>query len=384
MLKFRFREKTNTWPGFVDLFSNLVIILIFLLIVFVFLWTTTSVFNKNSGIKTVTELRRVNEEQSQTISQMSADEQEAKRLLVMAKGELENLENSKIILQDEKEALREEIDVLDNELLAADTSIEELMIAYEEQIGEMKAVTESLEKTKVQLEQAQNQSQTDRLKIEELERAKAQFETDRSDLEEKMADELNRLIAALDAAEAKATNFEAQYVQMSERLNMALADKVAELNKLNSYQSDFYREIKIALGDMTGIEPEGDRFVLDSDILFASGEYKLSSEGKKQLGKISQAIKALSQKIPSNLNWIIRIDGHTDNKKVKAGTTGFSNNMQLSLLRAEAVARELIRDGVERRRLVPSGFGASYPVSMGKDAASLQKNRRIELRLTNR
>ena len=97
MMNIRYRTQTNAWPGFVDLFSNLVIILIFLMIVFVFLWTTTSVFNKTSGAKTVAELKAANAEQSQTIQQMVADEQEAKRLLILARNELENLEQNNAI-----------------------------------------------------------------------------------------------------------------------------------------------------------------------------------------------------------------------------------------------------------------------------------------------
>ena len=126
-MNIRFRERTNTWPGFVDLFSNLVIILIFLLIVFVFLWTTTSVFNKNSGIKTVTELKKANAAQSEQIIQMTADEQEAKRLLILARAELENLEQNKNQLQDE-------IKILDNQLKEKNMTVQDLIKSYEDKV----------------------------------------------------------------------------------------------------------------------------------------------------------------------------------------------------------------------------------------------------------
>ena len=149
---------------------------------------------------------------------------------------------------------------------------------------------------------------------------------------------------------------------MSARLNKALADKVAELNKVSQYQSAFYRAIKDALGDRTTVQPDGDRFIVSSDILFSSGSYTLSPEGKNQLRLIANVIKDLEHKIPSDVNWIIRVDGHTDNKPVIAGTRGYKNNVELSLLRATAVANELARDGVSKRRLVPSGFGEMHPV----------------------
>ena len=121
MMNFRFREKTNTWPAFVDLFSNLVIILIFLLIVFVFLWTTTSVFNRDTGAKTVADLRKTNAAQAEKIVQMTADEEEAKRLLVLARTELENLTANN--------------NLLSNELAQVDTSINELIAQYESKVA---------------------------------------------------------------------------------------------------------------------------------------------------------------------------------------------------------------------------------------------------------
>ena len=188
------------------------------------------------------------------------------------------------------------------------------------------------------------------------------------------------MAVALAVAKAK----EVEYTEMSNRLNKALAEKVAELNSLSEYQSAFYKQIKLALGDNSSIKPDGDRFIISSDILFNSGSYKISEDGKAQLKILASLIKDLETKIPSDIDWIIRIDGHTDNKPVIPGTTAYWNNMQLSLLRAASVADEFIRNGVSSPRLIPTGFGDMNPIATGKDAASLQKNRRIELQLTNR
>jgi chemotaxis protein MotB len=195
---------------------------------------------------------------------------------------------------------------------------------------------------------------------------------------------LEKLQAALDAAEEKSRTQEVEYIEMSNRLNKALADKVAELNDVSKYQSQFYKAVKLAMGDYTTITTEGDRFIVNSDILFPSGSYKLSAAGKKQLKVIANVIKDMETKIPSEIDWIIRVDGHTDKKQVISGTRGYRNNTQLSLLRASAVADELAANGVSKRRLIPTGFGEMYPISLGNDATSLQKNRRIELQLTNR
>lgn len=356
MMNIRFRENTNTWPGFVDLFSNLVIILIFLLIMFVFLWTTTSVFNKQSGAKTVAELRAESAEQAQTIEQMRADEQEARRLLLLARNELETLDNDRAELI--------------NELNETDLSMTDLATAYEEKIAD--------------LTQQLAQANQDKEQISKLEQERAKLTDEMSAQRAELAEQIAKLQAALDAADAQAREQEVQYVEMSERLNKALADKVAELNQMSQYQSAFYRAIKDALGERTTVRADGDRFIVSSDILFASGAYNLSPDGKRQLQLIANVIKDFENKIPSDVDWIIRVDGHTDKKPVVRGTRAYRNNLQLSFLRASAVADELAKNGVSKRRLLPTGFGDLHPVELGNSPADLQKNRRIELQLTNR
>lgn len=370
MMNFRFREKTNTWPAFVDLFSNLVIILIFLLIVFVFLWTTTSVFNRDTGAKTVADLRKTNAAQAEKIVQMTADEEEAKRLLVLARTELENLTANN--------------NLLSNELALVDTSINELIAQYESKVAELQSQGSDLAAQVANLTTQLNQATLDKQRASELEQERRELQQQMETQRASLAEQLTKLQSALDAAEEEAHQKDIQYVEMSTRLNKALADKVAELNEVAQYQSAFYKAIKDALGDENFIKTEGDRFIISSDILFSSGSYTLSPEGKNQLRLIAQVIKELESKIPSNIDWIIRVDGHTDRQSVIPGTRGYSNNMELSLLRANAVASELARDGVSRRRLVPSGFGDLHPVVLGTDKQSLQQNRRIELQLTNR
>lgn len=369
MLNIRFRDRTNTWPGFVDLFSNLVIILIFLLIVFVFLWTTTSVFNTKTGAKTVADLKQANAEQAQQIQQMTADEQEAKRLLVLARAQLENLETNNTKLT--------------SELTAVDTSMNELISDYEAKVADLESQGNDMAARVAELSRQLTQAKLDKAKTAELEQQRRDLQTQMDAQRAELSDQLAKLQAALDAAEEKSHAQEIQYVEMSARLNKALADKVAELNQVSQYQSAFYRAIKDALGDRTTVQPDGDRFIVSSDILFSSGSYTLSPEGKNQLRLIANVIKDMESKIPSDVKWIIRVDGHTDKKPVVPGTHGYKNNTELSLLRATAVANELARAGVSKRRLVPSGFGDMHPVALGNDAASLQKNRRIELQLTN-
>lgn len=364
MLNTRFQERTNAWPGFVDLFSNLVIILIFLLIVFVFLWTTTSVFNKNTGAKKVAELEQTQAAQAEQIEQMTADKQEAEQLLIAARDALEN----------------QEVQIANQQIQA-----ENLANAYEDQITNLTVQQEQLARQIAELTEQLKTANAEQAAIEEKGEEDRQYILDQANEEiSELNKRINELESALRESEALAKQKEVEYVEMSNRLNKALAEKVAELNSLSQYQSEFYKQVKNALGERTTIKQDGDRFIVSSDILFGSGSYALSQKGKSQIKLLANIIKDFESKIPSDIDWIIRVDGHTDNKPVLAGTRGYSNNMQLSLLRSTAVVNELIKNGVSKRRLVPSGFGELHPAELGRDKASLQKNRRIELQLTNK
>lgn len=378
MLNLRYKEKTNAWPGFVDLFSNLVIILIFLMIVFVFLWTTTSVFNKNTGARTVAELRQTNAEQAALIQQMENDEREARNLLLMARNEINANESTMA------------------------SNMADLSNAYEIKLQELEQQTANLQTQVAELQENRNLTTKYEEKIAELEKQVTRQKNERAtlvaqidDLQQKLdaqADiqtavstaEMEKLQFELAATKAEAAAAQAEYITMSNELNKALADKVAELNEMAQYQSAFYKAIKEAIGNRTIMQPDGDRFVISSDILFPSGKYTLSADGKKQLAAIAGVIKDFEGKIDPSVKWIIRVDGHTDNKPVLAGTHAYRNNLQLSMLRASAVVDELAKNGVSKRRLVPSGFGELHPIELGNTPDALRKNRRIELQLTNR
>jgi len=360
MLNIRYREKTSAWPGFVDLFSNLVIILIFLLIVFVFLWTTTSVFNKDTGIKTIADLEKTKQEQAEQIVQMTADKEEAEKLLIAARDALETQEQQIVNQQND------------------------LASAYETKLSELQSTQEELAQQIAELTQQLHQANNDKTEMARMEAERHAMQDELSMEKSQLNDKIAELEQTLKEAEERAKQKDVEYVELSNRLNKALADKVAELNSLSEYQSEFYKQIKQALNGRTTVQQDGDRFIISSDILFSSGSYTISQEGKNQLRLLANVIKDFEITIPSDINWIIRVDGHTDKKDVVRGTRAYRNNMQLSLLRATAVIDELTRDGVSKRRLIPSGFGDMHPVELGDTPEALQKNRRIELQLTNK
>lgn len=381
MLNIRFRDKTNSWPGFVDLFSNLVIILIFLLIVFVFLWTTTSVFNRNSGTRKIAILTRQSQQQAEQIAQISADKERTEQMLYAARNALDSQESDIV-----KKQLQQE-----NIARAYEVKIAQMVQEQQQMQQQITQMQNSMQARVAELTAMLDQANTAKAEMMRMESERHGIQDDmmakNAELNAQI-DEMNKQIArlaeALDAAETAAKQQDIEYMEMSNRLNKALADKVAELKMLTQYQSEFYRQIKMALGDDQGIQQDGDRFIVPSDILFQSGSYKISQDGKKQLKILANVIKDFEKKIPDDVDWIIRVDGHTDNKRVISGTHGYTNNMELSLLRATAVVNELVKSGVSKRRLIPSGFGELYPVASGESAAALQKNRRIELKLTSK
>ncbi|HAH64826.1 MAG TPA: peptidoglycan -binding protein, partial [Rhizobiales bacterium] len=184
---------------------------------------------------------------------------------------------------------------------------------------------------------------------------------------------------ALAASEAKDKDSQAKIADLGQRLNVALAKKVQELAR---YRSDFFGKLKEALGNRPDFEVVGDRFVFASDVLFDSGSAELKPEATPQLDKLADALKQLENQIPSDIAWVMRIDGHTDIHPI--ATPEFPSNWELSSARAISVVRYLMQQGVPPNRLVAAGFGEFQPIDPATSDEALRKNRRIELKLTER
>jgi len=191
--------------------------------------------------------------------------------------------------------------------------------------------------------------------------------------------ELQKLNDALGVANAKAQEQSTTITDLTQKLNTALASKVNELAK---YRSEFFGRLREVLGDRSDIRIVGDRFVFQSEVLFPSGSATLEDSGKEQLKKLAQTLKDISAKIPANVNWVLRVDGHTDSRPIH--TAEFPSNWELSTARATAVLRYLIEQGVPANRLAAAGFGEFQPVDNGGDEESLAHNRRIELKFDQR
>ena len=196
---------------------------------------------------------------------------------------------------------------------------------------------------------------------------------------EALRQQLARLNAALDASEAKVKEQHIQIVNLGSRLNQALASKVAELAR---YRSEFFGRLRQVLGDQKGIRIVGDRFVFQSEVLFPTASADLNPGGVQQIQQLAETLIKISKHIPKGLNWVLRVDGHTDRRPIN--TPQFPSNWELSSARAIAVVKQLIADGVPADRLVAAGFGQYQPIDPGNSEAAYSRNRRIEFKLTQR
>jgi chemotaxis protein MotB len=194
-----------------------------------------------------------------------------------------------------------------------------------------------------------------------------------------MRRQLAALEAALDASEARDRESQARIADLGSRLNVALAQRVQELAR---FRSDFFGRLRQILGNRPDIRIVGDRFVFQSEVLFALGQANLRPGPQPELDRVAAAILELAGEIPPDIPWVLRVDGHTDVRPI--ATAQFPSNWHLSAARAIAVVRYLVDSGVSPENLLAAGFGEFQPLDPGTTEEAYARNRRIEFKLTER
>jgi chemotaxis protein MotB len=194
-----------------------------------------------------------------------------------------------------------------------------------------------------------------------------------------LRNELSRLAAALEAAEEAGRGKDAQISLLGQRLNAALAARVEELQR---YRSDFFGRLRDLLGERPEIRIVGDRFVFQSEVLFPIGSAELTPAGERQLRELGRVLLGITTRIPPDIAWVLRVDGHADRTPIRSAR--FASNWELSAARAIAVAQLLISEGLPANRTAATAFGDTQPLDAGDAPDALARNRRIELRLTDR
>jgi chemotaxis protein MotB len=323
------------WPGYVDVMSTLLLVVTFLLSVFMVAQFYVS--QESTGKDTV--LRRL----QQQISELT-------NLLSLEKGEGKSLKDELTTLQATLATLKS-----DNERLSG---VAGLGGAKDARIAAL--TKEAADKTALSSEA--------QAKVDLLNQQVAALRLQMAALQE-----------AINAHEVKDKDSQARIADLGARLNVLLAKQVQELQR---YRSDFFGRLRELLRDRKDIRVVGDRFVFESEVLFASGQAVLTVEGLASIDQLATAIVELERVIPKEIDWALQVDGHTDARPIASAQ--FPSNWELSSARATTVVKYLISRGVSPRRLVAAGYGEFQPLEEGAGDDVLRRNRRIELKLTNR
>ena len=327
------------WPGFVDALSTMLLVMIFLLSVFMLaqFFLSRDLSGKDSALL---KLSRQIEELTSLLSLERAKSADAQTSMALLSATLNDAQSEKTRLQGLIDSGAANANALNGAAKQAQDALD-----AERQISA---------------------------------RASAQVEI----LNQQLA-ALRRQIAALEealnASEQRDRESQAQIADLGSRLNLALAQKVQELAR---YRSDFFGRLRQILGTRPGVRVVGDRFVFESEVLFDVGQANLNPAGRGELDKLAVAVADLEREIPPEIPWILRVDGHTDKSPIRGGR--FQSNWELSASRAISVVQYLISRGVSADRLAATGFGEFQPIDKGEGEEALKRNRRIELKLTDR
>ena len=431
----------HIWPGFVDALATLLLVIIFVLAVFMitFFFLSQALSGRDEALERlnrqlveIAELlaleRQSSEELRLNITQLSASLQEstserdqlalnleettsklaaaeqmvtADRQTIQAQlGEIERLKRDIAALTSVRDGLEEQLGSLAKSLDESESltsrlrdESKELETRLRDQSKELDArladerdrtllAQKELEDRELRLSELQRRynESTDSLSKEKDISAAAQAQV--ALLIQQLSavrQQLARLNAALEAAEAKDEEQNAVIADLGKRLNVALARKVEELSR---YRSEFFGRLREILGDRRDIRVVGDRFVFQSEVLFDSGSDQIGLGGQDQLAQLAAALLEIASSIPPELHWVLRVDGHTDVVPISTGR--FPSNWELSTARAVSVVKFLIGQGVPPERLAATGFGEFQPLDSRADEIGHRRNRRIELKLTER
>ena len=395
-------REINVWPGFVDALTSLIIAIVFVLLIF-----TVAQFTLSEVLTGRDEaLKQLNRQLSE-LAEMLSLERKANADLRLSIAQLSAELQSSVLKRDTLAARLSEItaerDKLNEALSAAS--------------GKAQGAASEAESLKSQLAEALKALEADKATIDEKTRELAQLEQDiailkslRQELESKLEesqqsltterqasseaqrqiellnrqllalrDQLSQIEQALEISEKANKEKDVQIADLGKRLNVALAGKVEELAR---YRSEFFGKLREILGERPDIRIVGDRFVFQSEVLFAPASADIEPDGADKLHELADTLKKIIPELPSNINWILEIDGHTDNRAIN--TPRFRSNWELSTARAVAVVKLLIEEGIPPEHLAATGFGEYQPVDTADNEEAYAKNRRIEVKLTQR
>ena len=391
----RNQHRTDIWPGFVDALAALLMVIIFLLMVFVIaqFFLNDALTGRDEALERlqgqVSDLADLLSLERQTNEELRANTAKLSDELQASISISDGLKRQVKYLKLQAKTAEELAANLKNELALSLSNIganEEIIESQLTQISALRNDVESLKALREELEEKVTQllSKVSN-KDEQLITEKKLSQTSRAQIAllNKQVTALRKQILqianTLEASEKIAKQRRVKIANLGKRLNAALASKVQELAR---YRSEFFGRLRDVLGPQPGIRIVGDRFVFQSEVLFSKGSDQLESEGQKQIEQLAGTLRAIRVKIPKNIDWILRVDGHTD--KIPIRTTRFPSNWELSTARAISVVKFLVQRGISPNNLAATGFGEFQPIDQRDTEEAYISNRRIELKLTQR
>ncbi|HLI13560.1 MAG TPA: peptidoglycan -binding protein [Alphaproteobacteria bacterium] len=385
----------NVWPGFVDALTSLILAIIFVLLIFTIAQFTLSevLSGRDAALKRlnhqVEELadmlnleRKANADLRLSVAQLSAELQSStlKRDTLSARLSELSSERDKLTEQlsaanseagQAKSQLAEALKTIEGDKATLDEKSQELA-KLEQDIAVLRSLRQDLEAKVLQGQQA--------LDAEKQVSSEAQKQVELLNRQLlALRDQLAAIQKALDASETQNKQKDVQIADLGKRLNVALAGKVEELAR---YRSEFFGRLREILGNRSDIRIVGDRFVFQSEVLFPTASADLSPDGRQTLSHLADSLKQIAAEIPPTIHWILEVDGYTDKRPIS--TPRFPSNWELSTARATAVVKFLAENGIPPEHLAAAGFGEYQPIDNGNTEAAYAKNRRIELKLTQR
>jgi chemotaxis protein MotB len=322
-------------------------------------------------------------------SQLAGERKSSSQQSAALNAQLADAQRQLADAQDQLKQMRAQMAELDRTVSADKDTIQARLsdiAKLNQQVKELTALRDELEQ---QAQNAAGRATTEQQRREAVESqladekkfsdsARAQIALLNQQIEQLRA-QMQQVANALDISEKAGRDKDAQIVELGKKLNTALAAKVEELQR---YRSEFFGRLRDVLQNRPGIQIVGDRFVFQSEVLFPVGSAELTGSGSEQIDKLASTLKGIAAEIPSDLSWILRVDGHADKQPITGGA--FASNWELSTQRAVNVVKLLIKDGIPPNHLAATGFADFQPLANGDTPEDYAKNRRIELRLTDR
>ena len=375
------RSENFTWPGFVDALASLLMVIIFVLMVFVLIQANL-VYRVSGQDATLGEMRQ----QLASLSELLNIERRASADLAADLAQLQiQLDSS----ETERGALTEQLALVQAALGTRTSELTALTTKQAETEAALNAARDALDERLRALQMVEGQlaltearNRTQQQKMQDLE---AQTTASKAEVAQMtlvlagLRQRIEELSALLAEKDQQAKDDQIAIANLGKSLNNALASRVQELQQ---FRSEFFGRLRDVLKGRDDVQIVGDRFVFQSEVLFAPGQADIGATGQQQLSQLAVALANIAAKIPDDINWVLQVDGHTDNLPVRAGR--YADNWDLSTERALSVVRFLVSQGVPAARLAATGYGEFQPLTSGDTTEDRRLNRRIELKITQR